>query len=698
MNRLQIAKLHFQLFRKRTWWWWFWSLTWLFQSLSAAAYVLHGMPFRVADRGIAAILLLLVFHGGNFYSERNNSCLRTRPLPRGTCFLVDALFPALLFLMIPLLREIPPVIQSGYSLADLAWAWLDLLLLYLPLFSCAWLLGAFLPAIRTPPRLAGHLFGVFAGYWLLKQVLPVLGEITPWMGLYGSRIMNEQRYFTFFLATVGTGLLTWAAVRMRIENQRAVLCAHALLVPVFTVTLLMGPGWVESAFARLELRRSHPDATDARWEVLPVPQLGERTFFQNQNTPPGSFSQRFTLPVHAQHETGAKEAAFQLLRLRARVADTGPWLPMESAQSDLLPRGMESRALRRWYDGGILLLNSFPLSQISPWDFTRLQFNLTGDTLPNFQGGAVELSYDLHLVPYQMEELARDIPLDQSLAFRNGPENLRISRATLDWQGPRFRPPEVFQFSAWVSTRTQNLMWRNLLHGRPSPQVLFGVLKNKNTDKPVGVSTIQILHPRRNATTAFPLAEFRTSGRLQLSHTDTHPHEPHLHYFAPGTPPENFQIDWLVLRPQPPVRVQLQAYQRFYRPASLTSQSLFGDLNSTDRPPGTWEVERLHRLSVEPLAELDRDWRNRFVYGLGLRHGSEYRDALFEATKMHPRFSAIIVGNGWEEEAMDVWLDLARQGTRVPSAARLAFHRSGDPRLLEALEAQNRWAPLGEER
>jgi hypothetical protein len=70
-----------------------------------------------------------------------------------------------------------------------------------------------------------------------------------------------------------------------------------------------------------------------------------------------------------------------------------------------------------------------------------------------------------------------------------------------------------------------------------------------------------------------------------------------------------------------------------------------------------------------------------------------YKQALFQAARIHPRFAEVILQNGWEQEALDVWLDLARREIALPPAAVRAFLLSGDPRLRQALVHQQSFRP-----
>ncbi len=717
MKRLRIACLHFRLFRNQAAWWWGWSLIWVFQFLSALTYSLHGDPFRVADRMMTGILLLAVFHMGNFYSERNNGYLRTLPLPRGTCFWVDAVFPLLLFIGIPLLREIPPVLQSGFSIADLAWAWLDLLLLYVPLVLGVWQLGALLSPICTPPRLAGHLFGLFGLYWFMKQILPAFTEVTSFVELFGQGISNDQRYFTVFLGAWGGGLLALAGVRMRLEARKAVIFTHSLLFPLLLFWLLTGPAWIQKGRGLLELHRPLPEITTSGWELFPVTALSEKSDVWQGTFEQARWVQHYRLPLLARHENEEFEALMQLERARIRVEEEETWFPLEVSDSPPV-FGMHNRLLHHWAGDQIYLLNFLRSTQRRPYEFQTLGIQFQEETLPDFQGQAVEMAYDLRVTPHQLEAFAVDQPLSRPHRQRRGAENLHLHPTKISWSFPSGQEGPRFQFEAGASMRVESLHWKSLIFGeRPGPVVLL-ILKNTRSQPHAGLSAHHYFREVRNSGAAFPRARARIGSMLNLEmqgvvfdhelggfipqREDDPPPKPEAafcRYFMPETSPGEYQVDWLVLRPRNRYRIQLRDYHRFsHLPERGRIEDLFNPRSSEHGPPGTWETDMLRRWSTEPLGGMIHDGSNRLFYGLGLTPALEYREALFEAAKLHPRLSAIILGNGWEEEALEVWLDLARQGGPLPAAARLAFQRSGDQRLLEALEVQERWAPLEEEK
>ena len=146
-------------------------------------------------------------------------------------------------------------------------------------------------------------------------------------------------------------------------------------------------------------------------------------------------------------------------------------------------------------------------------------------------------------------------------------------------------------------------------------------------------------------------------------------------------------------------RVTVQDYQRFFALSPTGFDPVrTGGQSVTSLPPGPWLVDLLHRLATESAGRLQEPFMlPDFFQALSLLPAESYREALFEAAKLHPHLTALIVANGWEEQAMEVWQDLARQQVPLPAAARKTFLRSGDPVLFEAWQAQERWAPIRED-
>lgn len=688
MNRFRFAALHFRLFRLRPLWWGLWIMAWLFQLFSTIGYWVD-QPLPAIDRVVLGIVLLGVFHAGNVYSPRNNTRLRILPLPRSTCFLVDAIFPLILFLILPLLREIPALILSGFPFSLLFWAWADILILHTVLFSAVWLLGCQLPPLNTPPLFAGMLAGVIFWHGSLSRILERLTTVRSVPELFERSIPNDQRYFTLLGAALLVCSLAGAALRVQKTGLR-IFWAQTAVIPPTLMFLMCGPALVNRMLAWLDLQRPLPEASALGWEVHPLPQLSRKqdTFRQGPQVPSSLF-QHYTFPFFAEHTQSQSETAFFPERSRIRASGTETWHPLTLNPSHP-GSGVEGRTLAAW-----LRATELPVPVRLFWvNLPEFSFDFDpATTLPDFSGGAVEIELMMRVDPYAWQEISLAAPMDTPIKFRDGIHAFTLRNTSMRWLFER-EPIRLF-FSAELRNRHLNLQWRRLFHGKKSPSFLASVFTHTGQEAPQTFVSMRSLGGNPPPGVAFPASTERI-------HSTFHPDAEWIASYGPrsGHPQDSMRMHLILIAPTgQSARVTVQDYQRFFALSPTGFDPVrTGGQSVTSLPPGPWLVDLLHRLATESAGRLQEPFMlPDFFQALSLLPAESYREALFEAAKLHPHLTALIVANGWEEQAMEVWQDLARQQVPLPAAARKTFLRSGDPVLFEAWQAQERWAPIRED-
>jgi hypothetical protein len=686
MNRFQIARLHFQRFRTGPLWWIFWSLVWVLQLINGHLYRVQT-PKVSLDMWTAVLVMLHVFYGGNFFSARNNPCLRTLPLPRGTCFCVDVILPLLCFLPILLFREIPPWIQSGFPMTSLLWAWTDILLMYVPLLSSVWLLGCLLPPLRTPLLFGANLVGMLLSVWILSTVLPRFAPVVSLDSFFDYDISNVQRYFTVVGTSTVACVLIGFAVWLRLEGSRALCYVHGVGIPLLVLCLKFGPGAVDRFLFALDQRRDTPVAAAEGWSVFAIPQQCEKSrWFRSTPDKKNQLVQRYTLPLVAEHSSDTSDIHFRLKRASIRKDGSETWRTFPGKnlwEYDTLAAQM----VKRWTGELKSQRQNLPRKTAAK-KRTWFDFEFTPDLLEGFQGEPVEISYDVHLVPYDLTEVALYQNLESTHTHRDGKVHFSTSATRIEWE--KINGNAFFRSRTKLFSRVENLLWKRLFFGEPEPSVAVCIVEPKGSEHPGSLMDFILLHFRGPAVSAFPAisSEFQTS--LSLSEKSADVSE-----IQRAVSDDSFHVHWLLLQPKAPLRATAEDYQRFFwvQPGK-SMDSVYEDY--ADHPTGTWEMEQLGLLAKQPMSRAFNHQWSRIEYGLGLSPAESYKAELFQAAKLHPRLATLILANGWEKEAMDVWLDLARQQVALPAYVRRVFLRSGDSRLLHALEAMERWAPLAE--
>ncbi|MCC5849612.1 MAG: hypothetical protein JJU29_16135 [Verrucomicrobia bacterium] len=688
MKAIPTLWVHFRFFRNRSpadlr----FWGPVWILQLLNTFQYRLDRLLWGITLLTLIPVLGI-VFWSGNRYSERNNPFLRTRPLPRGTCFWVDAGIPCVLYLLIPLCREIPMVVHNGFGFANLLWAWLDMLVLHGLFFSCVWMLGAFLPRIQNPARFGGGLLAVLSIHFLIWNVssmaLSHLGEPDRYSTMFS---INTHGYFTLFATSVSLLILCVVGMALRLRGNGILWYVMLLMVPAFTLCLRWGPFATQQWVSAMDRNRNLSHAREGGYHLEATSYFD---WFEKSIESNAGPVVRYHFNVHAEPKPTNKVLAMDLMQTRIQGPASSKTLA-QNFPTSFFGSNISSLLIRPYYQ------ERGWQNPIRPQMVHNLLWNqsvrFVGEETWEFHGQPVTLEHKIRLTEYKLHPLMENAGLDAEFKQRKGWRNLKIGGFSRErnLRGHNTEHPNYHVIlTADLQIRQENLIWKRLLTGPPPMRNLALVFHDQGEGKPEG-SVIHQSPWRYLKGGAFP--SFVFSRHRKWSFTESYPANPtDVNADVGERSRSRLRVDLFEILPVGSYQGEVSAYMRFpqiredlhtwaYREA-LGNLTRHNPLNALEK------IRQGERLSDWPSHSF-----NELVLQLGDYPGDAYRDLLFEAAKTEPRLAGLIIHNGWEEEAMDTWLDLAAQKRNLPDEVLKCFLRLNDPRLNEALLHRQRYAP-----
>lgn len=705
-DTLRLAWVHFKLFHERkcsgTRWKVLWIAVWGLQSLRVVIYW-GGTGLHLLSGMALVFVLFAVFLFGNRYSPRNNAFLLTRPIPRRTCFLADCALPFGLYMAIPLLGEIPLVLVGGLGLGNLLWAWLDALTLIGIIFIGIWLAGVVLPPIRRP--LEGFAAGTLVLFvpWCVEQI-PLGNHATDLFGAWGWQTSGTEWYFTMLLGTGLSVAILGFVLRFRLRRIASVAVVVLVVLPGIALSLRMGPHLVSRLVRFTDIHRAAPSAEDAGYE-LQCPSYQDRHYRNNPRNEPASWTYQFH--IHGLNAPPGRVVVPRLLQstahwssnlrdlhgewggrgLTSRVFLTGKNV-VRQAEKGLVYSLLEQHYGDSWQPKKAPPIHSgFPV----PMEVRDEMFDGIRDQL-------VRVNHRFKLHECDLTPLATGVPLRKDIRAKSrwGVVRIRNSRRweTKPHRGETKQTSRKFNIGATLRTRTINLFWKRLVRGGGEYRGIALVVRERNGDRAEVSLTGVPYHLNLKSLDAFPLyygryGQFSSRFRYPVEgDTKATNDEP--------IPDSGFRI-------QSNLAVDVFEFASVRQLQGTASEFLRFEGGGTKR-----NSQWVHLAKTDPLEVLRRlaDGEGEKGYNpglpstlgreLGRRRPEEYKALLFEAAKHRADLAALIVNNGWHEEAMETWLDLARQRRALPPAAVKAFAMLGDPRLIKALKDHQRYAPRSE--
>ncbi|GEM_PF-4211623 len=679
MNRLHLVWTHFRLFHNLQVRITIWPIIWLCQFLEAGIYYTGGDGLALQRLTLYPILIW-VFCNGNGDSTRNRPFLRTRPLPAGTPFLSDAMLPFALFSLIPLLREIPLVIEYRLGFGNLMWAWFDFLALHGVFFTCAWSLGALLPSLNSPLKVFMTLFITGLIFISLTLFLQHTGTPVSTSRFWGNRHYQEVRYPVLWLCNAVVILITCCACRFHLRGRAAVGIFFLLQLPIATIMLWRLPEAIRHNLPSLD----HALATTTQPEdqvhiATPSYQKLERDYTRIDR-----IHHSFPLIVESEH-LPVEEMILRLEGYRIITENLTRW---EAARSpDPFLREAIQAVLQKKY-GPSAAEND---AVFRPFPNTRRGASITflRERFPQWEGGPVEIEAFCSLHRLTSVFVAEDQPLGSFTTHAHGPTG-RVY-ATGAWESHRViqdrdrGPANVIHRRVDLAFRQQNLFWKRLIHGRQEPFQIMAVFRDADT-----MENRVYLQTRVSPFQRLGDGPFSHPGINKLVERTSRYHQQHPEGERAGIrAAESVHLDLFVLTTAEAMRVKAVQYARL--PPFSSPYHEADDPRLEDQPMGTWEVDllqnRFHTRSLEIRTE------TKLFRHLANLPPHEYRSVLFEATKRNPKYAKFIEQNGWEEEAAAVWQDLARQEIRLPVSVLQIMLRSENPEIREALLHYQSWNP-----
>lgn len=657
-KRLNMFWKHFRLFRSHSGQAAVavWVGVFLLQFLDIVAYY-ENRSVPIMQRLALYPVLLMVFRAGNRFSVRNQPFLRTRPLPASAPFATDALLPLGLYSLLPMLREIPLVMFYHFGFANLLWAWADFLILHTLFFAASWSLGALLPRLNSAGKagLAAGVAGmVFAVSTLLAQGvdLPVSGD-----HFWGERGTLASRYLALAacngLVLLGCGM----AFCLRLRGRAALAFVYVLLLSAVSGLLWWIPTQAPRWIARLDVLRPLPPATESGLSFSTPSYWDQNNTKRYENHIEHEFS---VIPVdHGRLTTDwavAPEGAFVSAGTRTRFHHD--WAPRQH-QPPTMPLGQ------------------------------RVLIRMRQKDYPEWTGGGVEIETRFRILHLENITLAAGKRLGEwDLRAPVPIGQLHVTDASTKWRADP-DPDAIFPFRVErrvkFAFRVENLFWKRVLLGRPDSFRLLFTFRNQPAGLPPVSLQETVRLKSRSGSGAFPKIAHQVLDASQNFHQSA----PAEQISAAAREVEAERVDVVLAQPARTLRGRTTQYARL--PAFQPDDSRVPPFRLAELPMGTWETEmlRLHANRRYPsVMEADALFQN-----LAQLPPETYREVLFTAAMREPRLSELILQNGWEQEALPVWLDLARQEIELPPAAIRGFLLADDPRLRESLVRNQSWRP-----
>lgn len=699
MNGFRMIAAHYRLFRQRRWWWWIWGCVWFVQLLRALPYWFRSLDGPLVFLSTVAIFpaLLMVFVAGNLYSGRNNPFLKTRPVPASTCFAVDCALPFALYMIIPLLREVPVVVIWNFGITDLFWAWLDTLVIHALAFVAAWLTGASLPRLDTHLRWA--MLVLYTGATIVFfSALGVMafGPVEHVFELAARNDSGSIAYFTTLLALLALALPPRVTLGLRLRPAAGAVALFLVAVPAAVFCVQSGGGVVERALEWCRRHRTPPKAEPASYDLQCPSYLDE---FRDRGNRKGD-DMEYLFNVFGITPSSGRAARTRILATRLRHEGKALDLRVtDKAWEDAWSTTMQDLLLDHY---GTDRSPRFGSKSRPPLD-TNHRIGFRGAPLQPFRGRLVRLEHDLSIQEYRLAPLLvgaapgtdfRDDERRGKLLVTNPQRYHRVSKYT------QYAKSNTVRIVANVFMRQPNLFWKRLFAEEEPERALAVVFRQPDTGVPEVV--LHRVRPwRRGVGGAFP-SSGGTGGT-------GHGFWGSFRFMHPDAPQANKAHSREDFGFRDPDKLVFDLFEM------VPTRRLHGSVAEEARPSFTIgdqgdHQRQLHRLAeTQPLTALEEVARGRstpetfydrlartLARTLASVPAEDYRELLFRATRVRPGLAPLIIQNGWEEEAMDVWLDLARQRRALPPQAVLAFVRLGDERLKAALLDHQRYAPLPE--
>lgn len=694
MKRLQLARRHFAYFRQHNWWIVLWLYVWIFQIVYALSYwggadVREVREVTDLSRITSAIVLLTVFVSGNLYSVQNNTFLKTRPLPPSTCFLTDCLLPFCLYMIMPLLQEVPVVIWWNFEMTDLLWAWLDLLVIHGLAFSAVWLLGALIPRLSSPLKWAGMVIGICVAFWLSSALMGEVGETMGRLSDFSDlRFANTEWYFTNAGILLLIGCLCLIALKYRFRARTRVAFLYFVVVPLSVFCFQRSEEIVPEMIAQADLHRPCANAREMGYGLKCLSyRQRRRSYRRSYRSNEIRRYIRYEFNIINHKEFDKRILTKQIMRSTVHAAsETRELQTRECRQSGGGGKMAMYSLLFRYYGGDDLL--SEPPNQSNRTTVQNNQhLEFGAEKLDGLRDQLLKMEHDLRIWEYELVPLMSAVrPGKPYFSQRAGA--LRVTRPRRDLQTHRskgYNENDV-DIKADVTLRQENLMWKRLIIGKPPARILAVVFRERNG------SGIELACENVEAWT------YRYGGAFPTKHENVY-NSFSYDVTASGESEEpdgdtgrrqDLVVDMFEMRPVRKVRAKVADWVRF---------GIGGDVYPPDRDDimeFAWNnpLEVLRRIGKGHVPDdMDRGGWERLMEGLGRYPPERYKKLLFDAARYRPVLASLIVANSWGKEAMDIWLELIRRRRKLPVAVLRTLFMVGDRCMKKALVKYQRYYP-----